>query len=371
MSPQRQGTGPWRIYVPTASGGRRLRSTGTRDKRTAAAMERMVTDLGGRGQRAFDLLEAVLATPARLTLPELFDAYRDNQLAALRRRLDDVVLSDYLDRWQQWLTGRVAPETQERYRVHLATLHGGKAWHRSSLTPAAVEQWLSGLAGTSGTKRKYYAALASFLGYLDTIGLDHGDPLRRLQPPKASLPRVVYLDLPDVQRVIDRADEPYRTLYTLLYGTGIDLSTALALTRRHLLMDAKEIHAPGTKSVHRNRVCVVAEWAWPAVAAWGADLLPEARLFPGVNRYTASDIHRRILADLGIRGEGRDAIRLHDARHFWAVRAIRAGTPIEIVARQLGHKDGTLALRVYGRFAPTSEERRHWEREATRKERGA
>lgn len=328
--------------------------------------ERMVTDLGGRGQRAWDLLEAVLCN--RIPIARLYDAYRSNQLARLRAELDDVDLAAYLARWQDWLTGRVAPDTATRYRVHLATLHHDQPWPRSMLTAAAVDRWLSGLPGSSGTKRKYFAALASFLGYLDVVGIDHGDPLRRLTPPPAAPPRIVFLELDAVRRVVDAVEEPYRTLFALLYGTGIDLSTALGLTRRSVFPTTHEIHAHGTKSEFRHRVCLVAEWAWPFVAARIRDLLPDGRLFSGVSRWTASDVHRAALERLRLRGEGRNALRLHDARHHWAVRAVRAGTPIELVARQLGHADGTLALRVYGRFVPTTTDRQHWEREASKKE---
>lgn len=79
------------------------------------------------------------------------------------------------------------------------------------------------------------------------------------------------------------------------------------------------------------------------------DLLPNALLFPGLSRWTASDKHRATLEALELRTEGKKSgYTLHDARHHWAVRAIRSGWPIELVARQLGHADGTLALKVYG-----------------------
>jgi integrase len=52
---------------------------------------------------------------------------------------------------------------------------------------------------------------------------------------------------------------------------------------------------------------------------------------------------------------------MRDARHTWAVRAIRAGMPVELVARQMGHVDGTLVLKVYGRFVPKQAERQRWE----------
>ena len=67
---------------------------------------------------------------------------------------------------------------------------------------------------------------------------------------------------------------------------------------------------------------------------------------------------------------------MHDSRHFYAIRAIRAGTPYELVARQLGHADVAMVAKVYERFAPRSDERDRWEKIAAaqdekKKERGA
>ena len=35
--------------------------------------------------------------------------------------------------------------------------------------------------------------------------------------------------------------------------------------------------------------------------------------------------------------------------------------PLELVARQLGHRDVVMVAKVYGRFVPTSQERDRWE----------
>ena len=56
---------------------------------------------------------------------------------------------------------------------------------------------------------------------------------------------------------------------------------------------------------------------------------------------------------------------MSDARHTYAVRQIRAGVPVEVVARQLGHANSTLVQVVYGRFVPSQSERDKWERLAT------
>lgn len=70
---------------------------------------------------------------------------------------------------------------------------------------------------------------------------------------------------------------------------------------------------------------------------------------------TLSDKHRAACVVAGI-----EDYQLRDSRHTYAVRAIRAGAPFEVVARQLGHADTTMVVRVYGRFAPTAQEMRAW-----------
>jgi integrase len=53
---------------------------------------------------------------------------------------------------------------------------------------------------------------------------------------------------------------------------------------------------------------------------------------------------------------------MHDARHTFAVRAIRAGAPFEFVAAQLGHGSTQMVISVYGRFKPSESEMTDWER---------
>ena len=91
-------------------------------------------------------------------------------------------------------------------------------------------------------------------------------------------------------------------------------------------------------------------------------LHPDTPLFSerGVDRWTSLDAHKRECEALGILDYTQ-----RDARHSYAVRAIRSGVPAELVARQLGHADAVLVLRVYGRFAPRQEERDKWERVAS------
>jgi hypothetical protein len=101
----------------------------------------------------------------------------------------------------------------------------------------------------------------------------------------------------------------------------------------------------------------VADWAWPHFAPVLEGKLPDALLVPGMKRGAAGDQHRQVCQRLGIAD-----YELRDSRHSWAVRAAKAGTPAEIIARQLGHANGVMVLKVYGRFLPSQHDRDKWER---------
>jgi integrase len=123
----------------------------------------------------------------------------------------------------------------------------------------------------------------------------------------------------------------------------------------------KKVRAHGTKTHARDREVYVDAWAWPYVEKLIKHLTPSAPLFPGLTRWSASDSHRDACK---ARGADFADYRMHDARHSYAVRALRAGAPLEHVVRQLGHADTQMVTKVYGRYKPTEDERTKWERVA-------
>ena len=186
------------------------------------------------------------------------------------------------------------------------------------------------------------------------------NPMRSITPPPASPARVEWRDVPELTRIADGQPEPYRTLSALLAGTGIEVSVAVQLKRRDVDSARREIRAAGTKTHARDRIARVAQWAWPYVERHIAALHPDTPLFPpGVDRWAARETRVDACKALGIAN-----YRQQDHRHSWAVRALRAGTPVELVSRQLGHANAVLVLKVYGRFRPTHEDRDKWERNA-------
>lgn len=357
MSPHRpKGRTIWRVKVPTRFGWVD-RSTGSRDKAMAKAMDRMLEDLGPKGKRAWDLLDRV--ADSTLSLGRLYDAWRVAELDTLRAVLADVDLGPYVERWRDYLAGRISDGERDRYVHHVRGLAGveGTPFPRSTITPERLERWLTGLEVGPSTQRKYFAAAHSFFAYCRAVHkLFDRHPMADLTPPPAAAPRVEYYDLPEVLKLLEAAPEPWRTLYALLYGTAIEVTVALDLKRRDVDLGNREIRARGTKAHNRDRLALIAAWALPWVTKLVAEKLPDAPLFPRMDRWRASKKHALAAAAAGLR-----VLRVHSARHHWAVRQIRAGVPLELVSRQLGHANAVMCLRIYGRFIPTTADRQAWD----------
>ncbi len=197
--------------------------------------------------------------------------------------------------------------------------------------------------------------MRSFVAYLREMGVLSSNPLRDLQAPPAGPPRCDFLELADVLRLIEGSGKPYPAIFALAYGAGLEISAILAGTESDVTYAARALRARGTKAWNRDRLAYVADWAWPYVERHLATLTPGERLFRGIDRWKVSDYHRERLRALGL-----PALRFHDSRHHWAVENLRAGVPVELVARQLGHRDATMVLKVYGRFIPHDVEWGYW-----------
>jgi integrase len=129
---------------------------------------------------------------------------------------------------------------------------------------------------------------------------------------------------------------------------------------------SREIRAAGTKTHTRDRVAVVADWAWPIIAAYVRQMLPAARLFPAEWKVYQVNHWHRWTAKETLKLSRR--LKVHAARHHWAVMRLRAGVPLEVVRRQLGHSTPMLTLQTYGAFVPSGEDRAHWEKQVTEAE---
>lgn len=358
MSTLYQRGGTWYTAVPTRSGRWTKRTTGSRDKAMAQKMGRMIDNLGPKGERAWVFLDAIVS--GQLSVAELYDAYSLRKLDELKEELTDIDLEPQVSKWLKAIESNVAPDTVQHYGLYVRSLiPEDTRFPRSALRHERIVEWLGSRRVGRSTKRKYHAALAGFCEYLKGIGVLQRNPMRDVKAPSPAPARMSYLEMTDVKRLIDALEPPYNVLSTILHGTGMELSVALGLKKKDIDAVRREIRAKGTKTKYRDRHATVVDWAWPTVERHIALLTPNAPLFPGINRWTASDKHREACKALGL-----EDYQLKDSRHTYAVRAIRGGASFEFVARQLGHADTTMAVKVYARFTPTDRERTDWEGKA-------
>jgi integrase len=329
-------------------------STGTKDKATASAIERAVKDLLIHRETA--ILNALL--DGRIKAGDVFDASRARSLDALRAQLDDVNLEPHVDVFLERHGRNVATDTIARYgHVVRSLIPKGVPFPRSAFTVDRLDSWLAAYPAGRATRRKAHSAMSNFAKHLVRTRVLDTNPMRSIAAPPASPPRLRYLDVPDMKRLANCQPEPFSALSALLGGTGIEVSVAVGLKGRDFDTARREVRAAGTKTHSRDRIVRVAEWAWPYLEERLASLGPNDLLFPGVHRWAASDAHRAAcrLAEI-------ENYQLRDQRHSYAVRAARSGTPAEFIARQLGHADAVLVLKVYGRFMPSQQERDRWEK---------
>jgi integrase len=368
------------VKVPTRSGSWVQRTTSTRDPVTAERMQRMITDLGTYGERAWDIFDRV--EKRSLSIPALYDLWVETKkdLKLIRERLDDVDIEPFVAEWHKTAATsgkkKRSADTVAHYLNHIRKLiPEGALFPRTRFTSERIQLHIDALESSAATKRKAAAAFSSFTVFLSRRGLVPKKLMRDVELPAAADPRMNYLSTEEAKALADAQPGQYRAFSALLAGSGIDVSVAIALRRRDVEAKHREIRAPGTKTYNRDRIIRVAEWAWEYIEPLLPGLLPDARIFNEIpDRWHARDVHvaaikGRAATESSPATQGLEekspiyrGYTMRDQRHTYAVRAIRAGTPAELVARQLGHANAVLVHKVYGRFIPAQEERDRWEK---------
>jgi integrase len=330
------------------------RSPETRDPATVRRMQAMVQELGRRGVGAWDLLERV--TSHQWSLLELYERYARHRgdLDAIRREADDRAIADLVPGYLAHVRANTRPgsDTADHYEVYLEALQASGFAHVSDLTTPRLSRWLNARAGAAGTRRKYAAGISGFCRWLILEELLAVNPMREVQKPKLTAPRISFLPEPVFRGIIDAMPSPYRELSAFIHGTGLDVSAALAIEVGAIDLATWGVThiRPKTERVHS---LLISDWARPAVRELVRGKLPLARIGDGISRWALSDAHRD-----AAKAKGHAGYQLRHARHSWTVRFLRlGGTPAQ-AAEQLGHNDGgVLVLTRYGRYVPSLAER--------------
>ena len=89
--------------------------------------------------------------------------------------------------------------------------------------------------------------------------------------------------------------------------------------------------------------------------AWGPAWADTAYVFTAedgqpIGTQTVDGRFRRLTKTAGV-----PTIRLHDLRHTHASLMLKAGVPVHVVSRRLGHASAALTLSVYSHVLPTQQ----------------
>lgn len=368
----------WYFEARTRTGYRQM-CTHTADKKLAGQIEHMWDVLSSR-HRAWDLLDPALADSKKIG--PLFDSWSESKqdIEAMRRKAADVDIEPLVAEWNTVMKTQVGADWAAHALKHVRDFFPEGT---PRLTSAVTAEWLTATlaayAGKRNTRRKVHSSLSIFLGdYCTTLRKVFAvSPMAEVDRPAHELTPPVFYDAVTVARVIGwQPDDARRAFFALVYGTGADVSPALAVEFSDFNAASHEVRIMGTKTAFRDRIVRLADWAWPIVWSYAKKVL-HARVFPAEwNRWTVSDWHRQTVGDgvkdthgqvtaAGLKLSRR--LPLRKARHHFAVRLLEAGTPVRVVAEQLGSDERTV-LKHYGPWITSAEDRAKWEKIATKHE---
>lgn len=362
-----------KVRVYDRTGTAHVRSLKSRDPAEIAALTDFVRWL--RRTRKWEAIDMIVAR--RLSIPDAYDAHEGGRLAeavsraeaGLRAELEraaDVDLSPLVAEWN----GRGRKATSAKYVAQVRRMiPEGQPFPRSGFTRRAVAEFLAGLDVDNPTRNRYRAALRQFARWLVGRDVLETNVVRDVDGYPENAPRMVWYERDVAKRIIARLPEPFRSLESMMIGTGMEWQAIERVRARDVNLVDRTILARGGKTKWRTRTVVVTEpWAWRIVAAHlkalaKASADPDAPIFP-VREKEALAAHHAAVAAVQA-----PPSTLHDWRHSYAIWNLSAGVPPAYVRPQLGHAPNSTVLeRVYAAWIPTPLQRAQAAKKATRKQ---
>lgn len=220
----------------------------------------------------------------------------------------------------------------------------------STITAEAIQACLTNDSHLSlATRRRRYSTLCTFYHWLIRHEIVLVNPMERLDPiePVEREPRPLQPDLvTQILQAIPAANLRDRTLFTLLYETGIRVGEALGLlaTDVDLTQDDEKIRVFGKGQRERTVMLTAA----PESIRLLRRHLKQSRItsgsvFRGDPRYGGSPLPLEYSVahyawQKYCQAAGVEAT-IHQLRHSRASQLLQAGVPITTVRKQLGHRN--------------------------------
>ena len=171
---------------------------------------------------------------------------------------------------------------------------------------------------------------------------------RRVKPfPKVNRSRAAYLDVPQCKRLINAADPDFRSLVRAALETGARYGELGRLRVEDFNRDSGTLRIHLSKSGDSRHIVLTEEghaFFGELVAGRAGGELMFGR------KWTPSQQARPMRAACE-RGKIDPPVGFHQLRHTWASLAVMNGTPLPVVARNLGHTDTRMVETHYGHLA--------------------
>jgi integrase len=145
----------------------------------------------------------------------------------------EATFQDFAERWQMTVLVNHKPSTQSAMRSHINVMliphFGKKLLADLEASPEQIQVWVSRLKCSPKTVRNVVITFRLMWKKAKAWGYVERDLFEDLELPKPDLVHQFSLNLEEIRRIINAANEPYRTFYSLAAETGLRSGELCAL----------------------------------------------------------------------------------------------------------------------------------------------
>ena len=177
---------------------------------------------------------------------------------------------------------------------------------------------------------------------------------RRLAPfEKVEVARVRYLTVAEAERLINACEPDFRALVRAGLETGCRYGELIRVEVCDFNPDAATLAIRQSKSGKPRHVVLTEEGAAFFRAQTAGRSGHELMFHHASGGGWGTSEQARPMAEACANGKIKPAISFHILRHTWASLAVMNGTPLLVVAKNLGHADTRMVEKHYGHLAPS------------------
>jgi integrase len=287
-----------------------------------------------------------------------------------------MTVADALEQYLRHHEDNGKPTADARYRIDALILPSLGAIEVHALSTEKLRNWLTATANApprrgarpdaseEGRRRRRASAnrvftiLRAALNHAWREGLVPSDAAwRRVKPFKSvDAARLRYLSIDECRRLVNACGEPdFRALVEAGLLSGARYSEIARLQVHDFNPDSGTLHVRRSKSGKERHIILAAEggafFRRRCVGRAGSDLMFTRRNGEPWGRSNQGDSMREACA----RAKIEPRVSFHALRHTWASLAVMAGMPLMIVARNLGHRDTSMAEKHYAHLSQSYE----------------